>query len=350
MTDLAALFAGWKTSLGILAAALVFGWLLRTALFRHLHRLSRRTATRTDDVLLDSTRRYWLPAILFAALLPAVRVSPLEADYRIVIERAALTGLLLMLTFATSRFVGAWLAGEPVAEGAPARPSLLQNFARTAILLAGAMLVLDNAGVEIKTLLTALGVGSLAVALALQPTLSNLFAGLHLSVSKPIRVGDQIELEDGTRGMVADIGWRTTQILQPAGNLAIVPNARLSDMRLLNYSLPAAVQAIPVPVGVAYDSDLEEVERITLEVAATVQRECETGDPDHQPSLVFTAFADSAITFNVVLRARAFTDRLVLVHEFLKRLHARYAEAGIEIPYPQQVVHLRRGGDELPRG
>ncbi len=346
MLDLLAQLGTWRTALAILLVALTFGWLLRTALFRYLRALATRTPNRTDDILIESTRHFWLPAIVFAALLPALRVSPLEPDHRVVMQRVALTGLLTMLTLASSRFVGTWLgAGSP---NASARPSLLQTFARTAILLAGAILILDNAGVEIKTLLTALGIGSLAVALALQPTLSNLFAGLHLSVSKPIRVGDLIELEDGTRGRVVDIGWRTTQILQAAGNLAIVPNARLSDMRLYNFSLPSEAFTIQVPVGVAYGSDLRQVERVALEVAGAIQRENESADPNFTPTLVFTAFADSAITFNVGLRSSAFNQRLDLVHLFIMALHERFAAEGIEIPFPQQVVHLQ-GSDPRAR-
>src|SRR6185503_15507020 len=108
--------------------------------------------------------------------------------------------------------------------------SLTRNVLRGVILVVGALLVLDNLGIEIKPLLTALGVGSLAVALALQPTLSNLFAGLHITLSKTIRIGDFIELENGTQGFVTDIGWLATKLREGANNQVIVPNARLVEM------------------------------------------------------------------------------------------------------------------------
>jgi small-conductance mechanosensitive channel len=339
MDELLLAIDGWKDSLGVLVGALLLGWLARGILFRKLEVLSARTETKADDALLEATRRFWLPAIVLASILPAARLSPLEVEQRVVVERFALSALLLVVTLAASRFAGLWLTGVGGAEEGPARPSVIQKVAQIGILLAGAILILDNAGVEIKTLLTALGVGSLAVALALQPTLSNLFAGIHLSTSKPIRVGDFVELEDGTQGRIADIGWRATRIEQPAGSMVIVPNARLSDMRLINYSVPAQPQAIVFPVGVAFGSDLDRVERVAVEVAREIQSSLPEAEPGHEPVVRFHSFGASSIDFNVILKARAFTDRFVVVHSYLKALKARFDAEGIEIPFPQQVVH-----------
>lgn len=340
MDELLLAIEGWWDSLGVLIGALLAGAIARGLVFRRLKALSARTETRTDDALLEGTRRFWLPAILLAAILPAARLAPLEPGQRVVLERFALTGLLLVITLAAARFAGLWLRGVDVAEQGPARPSVIQKVAQVGILLAGAILILDNAGVEIKTLLTALGVGSLAVALALQPTLSNLFAGIHLSTSQPIRVGDYIELEDGTQGRVADIGWRATRIEQPTGSTVIVPNARLSDMRLINYSLPALPQSVVFQFGVAYDSDLEKVERVAVEVARTIQRSVPEADAGHEPALRFHTFGPSSIDAMVVLRARAFTDRFPILSAYVKALKARFDAEGIEIPFPQQVVHF----------
>jgi len=342
---------GWGISLILLLAGLVIGWIGRSIVFRQLRKLAARTATRVDDVVLEATRGYWLPVSVFLAAVPAVEFSPLPEEHEIVLGRVAMSGLLILLTFAASRLAGAWFQAaretdEPPTPGSPVtatQPSLIGKTLRIAIMVAGTLLVLDNAGVEIKTLLTALGIGSLAIGLALQPTLSNFFAGLHLSMSKPIRVGDFVELEDGTQGHVVDIGWRVTKIQQLSNNLAVVPNAKISDMRLLNYSLPDLPQSVLVAVGVAYGSDLRKVEEITVEVARSVQQDLEIAEPEHEPFVRFHTFGDSSINFNVILRAKLYTDRWPLVHEFVKRLKARYDAEGIEIPFPQRVVHLDRG-------
>lgn len=330
--------ARWLLALAVLLLGLGAGWLVRLWLLGRLRTLAARTATDVDDLLLEASRGLWAPGILMLSAILALRLAPLSPDLRSALMRLALSGFLALAVVLVARFAAAALAGRR-SPGVPGRPTLLQTAARIAIFAAGSLLVLDNLGVEITSLVTALGVGSLAVGLALQPTLSNFFAGLHLSMAQPIRVGDFVELEDGTQGHVADIGWRATKLRQLANNLVIVPNSRLAEMRVINYSLPDSPQAVLVSVGVAYGSDLERVERVTVEVACEVQRELPEADPAHQPFLRYGAFGESAIEFNVILRAAAFTDRWPLIHEFVRRLDRRYRAEGIEIPFPQRVLH-----------
>jgi small-conductance mechanosensitive channel len=332
--------AGWGPSLVALLLAAAVGWIFRSAVHRRLARAAERTTTRLDDLVLRALGGLWFPAITLFGLLPAARLSPLEPDERLVVERLALAGLLTVVTIAASRLVGLWFTEiERGPGGAAGQPSLVAQAARVAVLVLGGVLVLENVGLDVKALLTIAGVGSLAIGLALQPTLSNFFAGLHLSMSKPVRVGDFIELEDGTQGEVIDISWRATKLRQLANNYVIVPNNKVAEMRILNYSLPLPDQIALVPMGVAYGSDLDLVERVTAEVARACQVEMPEGDDDHLPVVRYFKFGDSAILFNVVLRARAATDRPTLVHEFIKRIAARYAVEGIEIPFPQRVVH-----------
>lgn len=339
---------GWGPALATLVVGAVLGWLGGTLLYRRLRRFAARTATRLDDVALQASRGLWFPVAFFLALLLALRFAPVDTSEGAIADlaRFARVALLLTVTVGASRFAALWFAGRDGAE--TAQPSLLANAARGAVILLGAMLVLENSGFAIAPLLTALGVGSLAVGLALQPTLSNFFAGLYLSTSKPIRVGDFIELEDGTQGEVVDIGWRATRVRQIANNLAIVPNSRLGEMRILNYSQPAMPQAAIVTVGVAYGSDLERVERIAMEVAREVQRDLPEADSEHAPKVRFHTFGASSIDLNIILRARTVIDRPPLVHEFVKRIKARFDAEGIEIPFPQRVVHLQAAAKDAP--
>ena len=208
--------------------------------------------------------------------------------------------------------------------------------------------MLANLGLSITPLLTALGVGSLAVALALQPTLSTLFAGILLAIGRPIRVGDFVELETGTKGVVTDIGWRATRIRELPNNLIVVPNSRIVEMILINYNLPEPEQAALVQVGVAYGSDLERVERVTCEVGHAVLEDVAGGVSGFEPFIRYHTFGDSSIEFTVILRIQQFADRYLVAHEFIKRLKARYEREGIEIPFPQRVVHGLPAGREVP--
>lgn len=339
---------GWLAAAALLIAAALLGALSRSIFYRHVEKLSERTETRVDDLLLAATRRWWPVWFLLAALVPAAHLTPLAADARLLVRRLAISAFAITLTLAASRFVGLWFDRSGAAAPGLGRPSLVRNIVRTGVLVAGALLVLDNLGVQIAPLLTALGIGSLAVALALQPTLSNLFAGIHLSVSRPLKVGDFVELDNGTQGWVEDIGWRATRIRQLPNNFVVVPNAKLADMILKNFEEPGAAQSVVVPMGVAYGSDLDRVERAVLEVARDCQATVEGAEREHEPVVRFHTFGASSIDFNVVLRARHTTERFLLVHEFVKRVKARFDAEGIEIPFPQRVVHLAGRREEGP--
>ncbi len=226
-------------------------------------------------------------------------------------------------------------------EGVIPSTSIFTNIVRLAVIILGGLIILQSLGISITPLLTALGVGGLAVALALQDTMSNLFAGLQILASRQLRPGDYIKLGNGEEGYVQDISWRVTTVQAMGLQTHVIPNSKIASAIVTNFNLPESVLGILVPVGVSYDSDLEKVETVTLEVAREILQEVEGGVSEYEPVVRYNNFADSAITFNVVLRTTAFGSQYVLKHEFIKRLHRRYNEEKIEIPFPQRVVHLR---------
>jgi small-conductance mechanosensitive channel len=186
-----------------------------------------------------------------------------------------------------------------------------------------------------------LGVGGLAVALALQSTLSNFFAGLKILASKQIRPGDYIKLDSGEEGYVVDITWRNIIILTLQNNIIFIPNSKLINSSITNFSMPDKELAVPVNVGISYQSDLKKVEQITKEVAKEVMKEVDGGVPEFEPLIRFHTFGDFSINFTVILRAKEFNYRSFLIHEFIKRLHERYKKEGIEIPFPIRTVYLK---------
>ena len=192
--------------------------------------------------------------------------------------------------------------------------------------------------------MASLGIGSLAVGLALQDTLSNLFAGFYLTLDRPARVGDYIRLESGEEGYVETIGWRSTQVRMLPNNMFVIPNSKLASSIFTNFYLPDRELAVLVDVGVSYNSDLKKVEKATIEVAKEVMKEISGGMPDFQPFIRFNTFADSSINFTVILRGREYVDQYLIKHEFIKRLHERYQREGIEIPYPQRTIHMVDSG------
>ncbi|MHB1136979.1 MAG: mechanosensitive ion channel family protein [Coriobacteriia bacterium] len=218
--------------------------------------------------------------------------------------------------------------------------SMLVNIARGAILVIGALAILSIFGISITPVLTALGVGGLAVSLALQDTLGNLFAGLQIIATKQIRPGDYIVLESGHEGTVIDIAWRTTTLRTTVDNLVIVPNAVLGQAIVTNYKLPAEAVAVINEFGIPYDADLDLVERVTLEVAEQVLRDTGFTSEAHPPVFRFRAFADSQITCIAILYVPSFGEQFPLKSAFIKTLHARFAAEGITFPFPTRTVHV----------
>jgi small-conductance mechanosensitive channel len=216
-----------------------------------------------------------------------------------------------------------------------------KNFASTSILATaidltvyafGILILLESFGVSISPLITALGVGGLATALALQDTLANLFSGINILVSKQIKMGDFVKLSTGEEGHVVDMNWRNTTIRTPTENMAVVPNQKIASSIITNYAQPFAECSISIPIGVSYGSDLNQVEKITAAVAKEILQEIEGGVKTFEPFIRYASFAGASINFNVILRVKAVTDQQLICHEFIKRIYERYQQEGIIMP------------------
>jgi small-conductance mechanosensitive channel len=337
------------SALGILAAytaaGLVLGLAINAVLRSRLRSRLRAAAARhpvTDAIAggLGHLPVWWLTLAGAGLGLEAVELPARAELYigRTLLVLAGITATIAAARIAT-RLVGNYAA---TAEGPVPSTTIFVNMARIAVVLLGALLVLTALGISITPVLTALGVGGLAVALALQDTLSNLFAGIQIIASKQIRPGDYLELETGQFGTVEDITWRYTTMRTLTNNVVAIPNAKLAQSIVTNYQLPIGELSVIVPMGVAYGSDLERVATVASEVAAEVVAEFEPELVDYEPIVRFTDAGDSAVHFNVILRATEYAHQFPLKSEFIKRLLPRFAAEGIEVPFPQRVVHLVR--------
>jgi small-conductance mechanosensitive channel len=217
---------------------------------------------------------------------------------------------------------------------------LLQGGLRGLIIGLGILIFLDSVGISITPLIASLGVGTLAVALALQDTLANLFAGIYMIAEKPVEAGHFIKLESGEQGHVTRVGWRNTQIRMLNDTMIVVPNSKLAGSVITNFSLPKHELAVTVDVGVDYGSDLDRVEKVTLEVARELMTHADGAAPGFESRMRYHTFADSSVNFTVWLGARDFVSGMTLKHEFIKLLHQRYRNEAISIPFPKRTLEL----------
>ncbi|MFB6517097.1 mechanosensitive ion channel family protein [Streptomyces sp. NPDC056401] len=332
----------WLVAGIALAAGGLAGLLLR-ALVRWLARHALRTRWSGDDIMVDALRTLAPAAAVIAGAAVAASTLPLGPRASGWVSHTLTALLILVATIGAARVVAGLVQSVAQARtGVAGSATIFVNITRVLVIAMGVLVALESVGVSIAPLVTALGVGGLAVALALQDTLANLFAGVHILASKTVQPGDYIRLTSGEEGYVVDINWRNTVVRNLSNNLVIIPNGRLARTNMTNFTQPEQRLTILVQVGVGYESDLEHVERVTLEVVDGVMADVKGAVPDHEALVRFHTFADSRINFTVILGVGEFSDQYRIKHEFIKRLHSRFRAEGISIPAPTRTVALRQ--------
>ena len=334
-------YSSFIAPLAFVAGAAVLGFVAKRIVLKRIEKLARRTSWKGDDILVSALRRWIVWWFLFAGVYLASLSVPIETGLLKILHSLILVIALLSLTvFAANlsvNFVN--LYSENLKDSIP-RTTIFATLTRILVVMVGLLIIFNSLGISIAPILTGLGIGGLAVALAMQETLANLFSGLQIIASKQIRPGDYIRLESGEEGFIVDINWRNTTVRELGNNVNIIPNSRIAKSIIRSYSLPEKVMSVLVQVGVAYDSDLEKVEKATVEVAREVMREVTGGVSDFEPFTRYHTFGDSSINFTVILRVNEFVDQYIIKHEFIKRLHKRYQSAGITIPFPIRTLHF----------
>ena len=324
-------------------ASAVLLLVIRSLSFRVLQGWAKKTVTQIDDIIVEvfgTPTIYWCFAI---GLYIGAEVSDIPKQYVFYFSKTIYVIIILSVTLAATNFSGRIFSNYVRKSNLPIPTTgLAYGILKGTILTLGLLIILSVFGVSIAPLLTALGVGGLAVALALQDTLANLFAGIHILVEKSVRVGDFIKIESGQEGYVDDITWRTTRIRMLPNNMVIIPNNKLSQSIVTNYYLPEKRMSLLIPIGVAYSSDPDRVEKILVEEAKGAVGEVPglLGDP--QPFVRFIpGFGDSSLDFTLICQVAEFTDQYLAQHELRKRIFRRFNSEGIEIPFPHRTVYMR---------
>jgi len=286
--------------------------------------LAKRSAFKSLHRILRVPSILWVLAV---ALYITLYFSDMQRKYVFLMEKVIQGALILSLTFVLADIVvevirfyinRAYLSLPPM--------GLIFALVRSIIITLGFITLLSSLGIPVVHFITTLGVGALAVSLALQGTLSNFFSGLNILLSKQIKIGDFVRLESGEEGFVQDITWMNTVIRRLDNNTLVIPNSRLVNSILLNYKS----LLITVSITVSYNSDLEKVEKETLKVAKEVQRSVKGADQNFEPSVRYQSFGDLGVTFNVILKVLDPIYQSVLKHELIKRIKQAFYEQGIE--------------------
>ena len=339
---------------GPLSAALLFvGFLIASGVANvvmrvFLGRLARRTPGTLDEELLNVVRG---PVVLFIVLsglfLALLILTNLESPrYALIagfddqIRRAWLVVVIAEVAYLLYHLLDATMTWyiQSVAQTTETQldDRLLPPLKRIMPLLVyslGFLMALSVLNIPISPILAGLGIGGLAVALAVQPTLANFFAGTYVVTEGELNVGDYIELQGGPSGYVVEVGWRSTKIRSMYNNLVIIPNSQMANSIVTNYYSPEPSMNVLVYCGVSYDSDLEVVESVVREASQELVNESEYA-VDGEPWFGFDEFGDSNISFWVFVQAKDRLGSFYLTSDLVKVIHSRLTAEGIEINYP----------------
>lgn len=325
----------------IIIVSMMFGVLLNQIFFGKLRNWLTKQSASIYQIIAQAIKGIPLFISTVIGIYWALEFIPMDAAMTKLLKSLLFIIILIAATMVIARMISGVLSVIIAkSDGMISSTSIFINIVEFCVYILGFLIVLQTFGISITPILTALGVGGLAVALALQDTLSNLFSGVHILLARPIRVNDYIKLCSGEEGFVEDISWRYTVMRTIANNLIIIPNAKIAGAIITNFNKPGSNLGIIIPVGVSYDSDLDKVEHVTKEVAAEVLTEL-YNEVIAEPLVRFHTFNDFSIDFNVILQTDEFANQYILKHTFIKKLHVAYKREGIEIPFPVRTVQMK---------
>ena len=325
----------WPATL--FAAVVAAGWVLRHILYARLRRPRASKGTRIDSMLIESFHGPLLLWILILAIHLAAEYSDLPRSVTHWSAKVLLALWIISLTLVLSRLSARTVrTHSTILDGALPVSTLTEVLASLIIWILGILTLLQMVfEVDIRAILAALGVGGLAVALALQDTLSNLFAGFYVSVARQVRIGDFVKIDAGQSGYVQDIGWRSTTLRDLGGNLIFIPNNKLAQSIVTNYNLPQHAIGVSIHVPVTYDSDPSQVERLLNEVGSAAVGQVPGLLKEPAPSAKFIpGFGKTTMDFSLDCQVAEFADQFLVQHELRKRIYARFREERVQFRPP----------------
>jgi small-conductance mechanosensitive channel len=315
---------------------------VRVVTLRLLTRCTTHLNWKNNHFLLALVERMITPILVIAVLSAGFNLLPFSDRFLTVLNRSFYVAVLAIGIYSVAKAVlillNQWIERS---EGRESFRDPAQFVIRVVFGAFGAMIVLENLGISLTAVWTTLGVGSVAIALALQDTLSNFFAGVYLRLDHPVRLGDYIKLQSGEEGFVVERSWRSTRIKALSNNTIVVPNAKLASSILTNFSLPDPQMSLLISISVNLDSDPQQVENILVDEANKALDAVPGLLSDSAPFVRFIpGFGQFSLDFTLICSVKNYVDQYLVQHELRKRIYKRFRDEGIEFPVPQRSVHV----------
>lgn len=312
-------------------------------------RLAAKTRTAADDIFVHKIQR---PIVIIAVLVG------LNHGLKYITDLGPYFGLIDLVLALAYIIIGAKVAIEIfellfavyLEKIAPKTKTemdtqlmpIIRNITKAVIYILAILLIAGKLGFDIGPALAGLGIGGIAIALALQDTLSGFFAGFYIIADKPVKKGDYVRLESGEEGYIQSIGWRSTKIKALQNYIIVIPNKKLAGSILYNYDKPQKEMSLVLTIGVDYGSDVDKVEKMLIEEATKFQKKDDRMIGTWTPIVRFSNFSDYSLDYTVILRIKGYTEKWGVEGNFKKAVFKRFKKEKISIPFPTKTVYLEK--------
>jgi MscS family membrane protein len=311
-----------------------------------LTKWTSKTETKFDDFLLDLLNGPIKVVVFVVLLFIGLDVFRWPASVQLFLSKGLIVIVAVSLTYLCIKLVdaalGYWRQRAKAAEDDQFNKELLpiiRNSLRVFVIIVAFLVTSQNLGLNITGLVASLSIGGLALGLAAQDTLANLFGAVSVLVDKPFRIGDRIQL-DNVDGVVEQIGFRSTRVRNQDGYLVTIPNKAVGNATITNIALRANIRTL-MNIGITYDTPTEKLKR-ALQILEEIYR-------SHPMTLdvwiSFNRFGDSALNIQVIHWWKSTDQKVYLagMQQLNLRIKERFDQEGIDFAFPTQTLHVKQG-------
>jgi len=331
----------WVLATMLVAAFLAFGFYMVRKGMLWLESRAALTDTSLDDALIEALNRPLYVALVLLALNIWASIAPIPPVFQTYVAKASQTIVVVLIILFADGLVQGWMiARAEKSKVLKTSGVVLRTTARVLFYIIGVLMALSAIGLDVTPVLATLGIGSAAAGFALKGTLEDFLAGLLIAADQPLSVGDFIIVDEEHQGWVLTIGWRATRILTRFDMHVIVPNSKLSAAMFVNTSRPREDCRFHAIAMVGYAKDLDLAVRIASEVGEIIQKEDPRAVPTFRAVGFIEAFRPGYAELRTWLCAKSWDAHFGLRDAYLRRLHRRLREVGIEIPNPIRTLEV----------
>lgn len=337
-------YFGFVMALGIVAITFIVARMIVYIFTRYSERFATRTKTQIDDIIIGAIKRPLYIFMLFVGIYFALRCVkfPWISQAGLVVKTTGTilgTWVALRVFPAIIREYGLRLAKRTQTKFDDVMVPFIERITKLLLVIIGILIILAILQIRITPMLAGLGIAGMAIALAMQDTLSNIFSGFYLMADRPFKLEDRLVLDTGELCEVKDIGLRSTRLYNVIDHtLIVIPNLEVSKMKIVNLSEPDVKLKVRVPIGVAYGSDMDKVKKVLVGIA----RQTPMVLQDPPPVVLFNEFSDCSLNLQLIVWIDDIKEKLTVIDCINSMIKRRFEQEGIEIPFPIRTIYTKK--------